>query len=1007
MELKNHWFTANGGRGFLSQILEWVNLRPEELDRTWLMFVFYTIVCVGLRWAEDSTVALFLGEYGSDKLPWIYIASAATGTGLVVLYSWLQKFFPLRSVIVAITPCMVAPLFLLVLLRWGINISYLTLITVFLLRLWVDACYVVNDLNTSIVANQIFNIREIKRTYPLVSSGLLVADVISGFSLPWLVKFAQLNWVIVIACIVIIFGSGILFYLTYKYRKAFPDTPQRQIPEEQAARHRRLQTPLKRYAWQLFAFVALLQAIGLFVDFQYLQELNSKLDSQQLATFLGLFGGILGLCELVAQWFFSSRLIERVGVFFTAAILPIMVGFVLPGAIASLNLFPAIQADGFFYGLIGLKFCDELLRYTIVISSGPILYQPIPERLRSRMQTLSGGTAEAIASGLTGLAIFFTLMFSENLVPQPYQKWVLMGETVIVAVACLKVVWELRSRYVDLLVLSADRGELSTTNVGLRVFQQGVVKALVEKGSTADKRSCLELLAQIDLPGAGQILAPLLLKLTPDLQCQSLEVMLLGGANPLYVPQVRQILEQPQETVNPEVFALAMRYVWLAESNPNLNLLEQYLLPQHHSLIRATAAALLLRQGSPIQRVAATKAMRQMLTHKQEQERINAVKALREAVYLQALRVHIPNLLQDESLRVRHAVLEMIADTRLEEYYSALLAALYYKSTRSIAMRALVRLENEGLQLLLQLATNIYKPDVVKMYAWRTIAQIGTLEARESLWFNLEISWGSARDYILRSLLKIDQQEEMGSLADRFHESRVEAIIEQELGFLGEIYSAYLEFQTLLSLGNDHDIENFMVIAELLQNSLLELEMDIKERLLLLLKLLYPPEKMQAAAFNLRSESVVNLARGLEILDHTINLSCKSLLLNILDRRSAAEKLKYLIESGIVEQEKISATDVYDSLRQRLSRLILLGHFLSDWSLACCFHFAQVAHIRLTTAEIVVTLRHPTGFVREAAISYLSVVSQSVLRDIIPHLQKDPHPLVAAQVKELMKKVGS
>ena len=51
------------------------------------------------------------------------------------------------------------------------------------MRLWLEAVYVLNDLNTSITANQLFNIREIKRTYPLISSGILVADVISGFSL--------------------------------------------------------------------------------------------------------------------------------------------------------------------------------------------------------------------------------------------------------------------------------------------------------------------------------------------------------------------------------------------------------------------------------------------------------------------------------------------------------------------------------------------------------------------------------------------------------------------------------------------------------------------------------------------------------------------------------------------------------------------------------------------------------------------------------------------------------
>ncbi|MDB9380468.1 MFS transporter, partial [Nodularia sphaerocarpa CS-585A2] len=553
---------------------------------------FYTTVSVGLRWAEDSTVALFLDEYGAGPLPWMYIASAFMSMALVVVYSWLQKIFPLRWVIVAIAPCMVLPLIFIVSLRGGIHISFVTVALVFLLRLWVDALYVINDLNTSIVANQLFNIREIKRTYPLVSSGMLVADVISGFSLPWMVQFIKLEQVILIACTVIICGTGILFYLSHKYRKAFPDAPQRVISDEQANRHRRLEAPLKRYTLQLFAFVGLLQIIGLLVDFQYLRELNVTLNSLELASFLGLFGGIVGLCELITQWFISSRVTERFGVFLTAALLPIAVGFILPGAIALLNLVPALQAQGFFWGLVGLKFSDELLRYTFVVSSGPVLYQPIPERIRSRTQTLSGGTAEAIATGLAGIIILLTLFFSNQfIISLELQKWVLVGETVIIAAACLKVVWVLRARYVDLLVLSAERGELSAANVGLRFFKQGLVKALGETGNTADKSSCIELLAQMDPQGAGQVLAPLLTNLTPDLQRQSLEVMLMGDINAIYALEVRSLLRQPLGTVDPEVFALALRYVWLAETNPNLTLLEEYLQPRHHSLIRATAAA--------------------------------------------------------------------------------------------------------------------------------------------------------------------------------------------------------------------------------------------------------------------------------------------------------------------------------------------------------------------------------------------------------------------------------
>lgn len=82
---------------------------------------------------------------------------------------------PLRRVIVVILLLMAAPLFLF---RFGIGIENiqiaglsLAFLTTFMMWLWVEACYLLNDLNTSITANQLFNIREIKRTYPIISSG--------------------------------------------------------------------------------------------------------------------------------------------------------------------------------------------------------------------------------------------------------------------------------------------------------------------------------------------------------------------------------------------------------------------------------------------------------------------------------------------------------------------------------------------------------------------------------------------------------------------------------------------------------------------------------------------------------------------------------------------------------------------------------------------------------------------------------------------------------------------
>jgi hypothetical protein len=984
-----------------AKILASVNLRPEESDRTWLMLAFYTLTSIGLRWAEDSTVAMFIDQYGSRWLPWIYIASAMLGMLLVFFYSRLQKLFSLRWVIALLVPCMLLPLVLLCL---SLEYSSLAVVTIFLLRLWVDGFYILNDLNTSIAANQLFNIREIKRAYPIVSSGILIADILSGFSLPLLLVFVGLKNIILISVISIVLGGSILLYLSQKYRSYFPEslTKAKNIAPLST---RNLSTPIKRYSRLLFGFFALLQIIWVLVDFQYLTQLEQNFSNTQIASFLGIFGGITGLCELLMQLFISSRFLEKFGVFFAIASLPVAVAVFLPITVILTDILPITHGSHFFWGLVFVKFLDELLRYTLVIGSSPLLFQPIPERIRNYVQTLSGGIAESFGAGFAGFLIVISLLLISQLdLSANLQNWLLVGVTVGIAIACLAFLVMLRSHYVNLLVLSAGQGQLNDTDFDVRLLKQVVVKALKEDDSEVDKYSCVELLTKIDPVGTGEILAPLIVKLPVDLQKLCLEAILAGETNVSYLPQIKPLLKISHQETSPEVFALALRYVWLAEANPDLNQLEQFLQPQQHSLIRATAASLLLRQGTPKQKVDATKCLQVMLRSIQERDRINAVQALNSSIYLQTLRLEIPDLLQDKSLRVRCAVLEMIAATRLEAYYPALFAGLNYRSTRLTAMECLVKLDSEILPTLINLATNLYKPEVARKYAWRAISQIPSTEAIDILWNNLETSRGVNRDYIIHSLLKRQQKEGISNFVIKSHEAKVEKLVEEELKFLGEVYSAYvdldeqseqyLEYQISELVNSEQSQRKVSDIYQILQQSLLILEADVRERLLLLLKLIYPLEKMQAASFNLRSKSPVNFARGLEILEHTVKFQYKPVFLNILDRREPSKKLRDLTEAKMLEYLPME-------VHHRTRKLLTFDKELSDWSLACCFHFAQAAKIRLNTPEILTSLRHPTVFVREAAICYLNTASPRILIELLPQLQDDPHPVIAAQVREL------
>ncbi|MEX0270069.1 Npt1/Npt2 family nucleotide transporter [Leptolyngbyaceae cyanobacterium UHCC 1019] len=992
MGLIDQWFSKDGWK---QPLLQGFNLRAEEAERTFLMFAFYAATSIGLVWLEAITADLFLSEYKAEGLPWIYIASAGIGSGLSFVYSQLQKALPLRRVIVIIALLMAAPL----LLFWlGLSAQAVypfefwkvstVGITIFLMRLWVEALNVLNDLNTAITANQLFNIREIKRTYPLISSGILVADVISGFSLGFMIRLVgNLENMVLLSCGMMAIGAGILFYLSNAYQQAFPDFLRRRSgSEDQASEfstNRSVQGSLRRYVILLYLFFILSQVLFLLIDFRFLGALEEFSTSEgQIAAFLGVFNGILGIFEVTMQWLASSRLIERVGVFFASLLLPGGIGILSALAISSLAWQAPLVSQWawtvpLFLILLALKFYDELLHYTLFASVGPVLFQPVPEGVRSHVQAMVRGVAEPLSTGATGVALLTLGWFLGD-----RQLNILFPVMLVLSLVWILVILLLRAKYVNLLVISADRGQL-TRDVDELELRRKLLETLEKPGPEKRKESCIDFLSKVYPKSACELLAPRLMNFSPTLQRKSLEAMLLYP-NAAALGQVKELIDQAPSA---NVLALALRFVWITEEDPDIRRLRVYLKSEVDPVVRGTASSLMMRQGDSTQKAEATNTLRRMLTHKSEKERVMGCRALGEAVYLQALRIYIPKLLQDESLRVRWAILDAIAATHLEEFYPSLLRGLQYKSTRDAALKALVRLHNEALPMLIDLVEDVQKPDIVRLHAWQAIGLIGTPEALDALISHLVVAWGNNRRNILRILLEIPGEAGIESTLKQIGRSGVEQLIDQELMFMGQIYAALLDLSPQAM---------WMREADLLKRALEGLLIDAQERLFLLMQFLYPIGAIKAAAFNLQSASRSNMARGLEILDNTLDIPNKRALLSILDRNSEEEKLRNLSE--IFEDQRSLPSD-------RLRQLLELRHFLSDWAIACCFHLAKQAHWSLTSEQAVACLRHPKGFVREAVISYLWMASPRAMQTLLPLLQKDPDRLVIAQVKKMLREL--
>jgi hypothetical protein len=260
-----------------------------------------------------------------------------------------------------------------------------------------------------------------------------------------------------------------------------------------------------------------------------------------------------------------------------------------------------------------LRFVDELLRYTLIAGIEPVLFQPLPEAIRNSIQTSVQGIAEPTTTGITGIGILATIWLfhwyfqgQSELILQQWQSWVFIFAIVMFSLIWLLSAWLLRSSYVSLLVQSAEQGRLGFSDVDLRAFKRAVVEALEQPGTEADKRSCIQLLYQIDPTNVGEVLAPLLPRLSVALQRQSLEAM-LENPNAAYLNDVQVLIDQKPPA---EVLALALRYVWLTQPELEVRAIKHYLHSAVDPTVRGTAAALILRRGTPTEKAEATNTLR-------------------------------------------------------------------------------------------------------------------------------------------------------------------------------------------------------------------------------------------------------------------------------------------------------------------------------------------------------------------------------------------------------------
>ncbi|HEX2977086.1 MAG TPA: hypothetical protein VHO68_14205, partial [Bacteroidales bacterium] len=356
---------------------------------------------------DISAHSLFLSIFDEKMMAKGYVVSGIAGIILTSLYTWLQTKMQFRY-FSSVNLFSVASLTLLLWLTLLLSPAKWVVFIVFIMFGPLNILAALGFWGT---AGRLFSLRQGKRLFGLVDSGLVVGVIISCYTIPVLLalKFESHNILLLSACSVLV-AAVLQIIIGSKFSFTGESKPVQK--KEKAIKESIFSVFRKDHYIRVMAiFVALSVMTAFFVQYSFMAVTRLQYTSEEdMARFLGIFTGSMMIFTLLVKLLAFSFLIRNYGLKICLAISPVLIAVFTAIAIGiGLILGYTPQAmTGFliFFLVMALsRLFSKSLKDSIESPSFKVIYQTIDEKVRYEIQSGMDGTVNEIAALSSGLLL--------------------------------------------------------------------------------------------------------------------------------------------------------------------------------------------------------------------------------------------------------------------------------------------------------------------------------------------------------------------------------------------------------------------------------------------------------------------------------------------------------------------------------------------------------------------------------------------------------------------------
>ncbi len=914
------------------------DILPGEGRLVTIILAYAIVLYFSNVMARTASTALFFGQYDAETLPYTSLFLMVVGPLVSVIYLRLNNRFALSKVLLGIHVLLLISLIILPLILNRTSAPYL----LFALPIYFG---VNNSLTISSFWNllgRVYNLRQGKRLFSLLSSGEHMATIVAGFAAPFLVaRIGTINlyW---IGALFMVFTIILLIVINrYNTDKLGVEAGGDESPRKIRAGIGDL---LKEsYVRLIFALFALF-IVGIYMvsNISYQQAEIRFPTADAMAGYVGVFMGIFGVLSLIVQWFLAGRVIERFGVRSMIMATPTGLFFFMT-LFALIGTFANWPAALFWLGA-GAAMYQAILD-AVDSASVNIMYQPLSASLRTQAQTTVIGIIYPMAIGLSGIVLIGLI---DGL---GFDSVQLSYATLVVIALWLFVGLRLGRAYPQRLRQALQQRSLGGLGMArpdrstLPVFQEAL-----QSTHAAVVLYALEMLETV-APETVPDRLPALLAYPDD---RVRKAALHHVQNPASSQTLKGVLQLLEPQMSSDVRAAALNAWYAINAAEATASLGRYAADEQVEVKREALSILCQHEDIDLQRLG-TELTSALAASADPGERIVAAEVIGKTA-LPGFKPQLLTLLNDANTTVRRAALQAAAHTRFPETWPLAISALAQDETRTQAAAALVA---GGEAVVPRLAEACSGPDFDPRLLSGVATVCGSIGGEKAV--VLLLAQLENRDADVRRAVLLG----LGSCGYVAPPEKRQ-LIDQQLQL--EAMRAAQTVAAQADIGDEPRVS-------LLVGALEQTRQQQTDNLLLLLSFVYDPQTVLSAREVLKASfksSEEKRSYALEVLDVLIDHDQKMLLLPFFQDESAAERLSHL--DNRIAQE-------LEGRKQRILALLQNSNVeTSRWTLTCAIYVLGLLGMEEAAETITETaVRHSNDtLLMEAALESLEAVGVSL-----------------------------